>query len=55
MPFAQIHMIEGRTEEQKKAVIEKVYAATGLSDFDDMEAVEFDEARPDEEAGTSNL
>ena len=38
-----------------KAVIEKVYAATGLSDFDDMEAVEFDEARPDEEAGTSNL
>ena len=23
MPFAQIHMIEGRTEEQKKAVIEK--------------------------------
>ncbi|WP_280188731.1 2-hydroxymuconate tautomerase [Delftia sp. PS-11] len=24
MPFAQIHMIEGRTEEQKKAVIEKV-------------------------------
>ena len=24
MPFAQIYMIEGRTEEQKKAVIEKV-------------------------------
>ena len=24
MPFAQIHMLEGRTEEQKKAVIEKV-------------------------------
>ena len=24
MPFAQIFMIEGRTEEQKKAVIEKV-------------------------------
>lgn len=27
MPFAQIHMIEGRTEEQKRAVIEKVSAA----------------------------
>lgn len=27
MPFAQIYMIEGRTEEQKKAVIEKVTAA----------------------------
>ncbi len=27
MPFAQIHMIEGRTEEQKKAVIEKVSQA----------------------------
>ncbi len=27
MPFAQIHMIEGRTEEQKRAVIEKVTAA----------------------------
>ena len=24
MPFAQIYMIEGRTEEQKKAVLEKV-------------------------------
>lgn len=27
MPFAQIYMIEGRTDEQKKAVIEKVTAA----------------------------
>jgi 4-oxalocrotonate tautomerase len=27
MPFAQIYMIEGRTEEQKRAVIEKVSAA----------------------------
>ena len=27
MPFAQIFMIEGRTEEQKRAVIEKVSAA----------------------------
>jgi len=27
MPFAQIYLIEGRTEEQKKAVIEKVTAA----------------------------
>ncbi|MDD3018009.1 MAG: 4-oxalocrotonate tautomerase family protein [Comamonas sp.] len=27
MPFAQIHMIEGRTEEQKKVVIEKVSQA----------------------------
>lgn len=27
MPFAQIHMIEGRTEDQKRAVIEKVSAA----------------------------
>jgi 4-oxalocrotonate tautomerase len=27
MPFAQIYMIEGRTTEQKKAVIEKVTAA----------------------------
>lgn len=27
MPFAQIFMIEGRTEEQKKAVIEKVTQA----------------------------
>lgn len=27
MPFAQIYLIEGRTEEQKKAVIEKVSAA----------------------------
>lgn len=27
MPFAQIYMIEGRTSEQKKAVIEKVTAA----------------------------
>ncbi|HSG24294.1 MAG TPA: 2-hydroxymuconate tautomerase [Azonexus sp.] len=27
MPFAQIHMMEGRTEEQKRAVIEKVTAA----------------------------
>lgn len=33
MPFAQIYMLEGRTEEQKRAVIEKVTqaltAATG--------------------------
>jgi len=27
MPFAQIHIIEGRTEEQKRAVIEKVTQA----------------------------
>ncbi|MGE4359125.1 MAG: tautomerase family protein, partial [Lysobacteraceae bacterium] len=27
MPFAQIYMIEGRTEDQKKAVIEKVSQA----------------------------
>ncbi|MBS0317433.1 MAG: 4-oxalocrotonate tautomerase family protein [Proteobacteria bacterium] len=27
MPFAQIFMVEGRTEEQKKAVIEKVTQA----------------------------
>ena len=27
MPFAQIYMIEGRSEEQKRAVIEKVSAA----------------------------
>lgn len=27
MPFAQIFLIEGRTDEQKKAVIEKVSAA----------------------------
>ena len=27
MPFAQIYMIEGRTEAQKRAVIEKVSAA----------------------------
>ena len=27
MPFAQIYMIEGRTEEEKRAVIEKVSAA----------------------------
>ena len=27
MPFAQIHMIQGRTEEQKRAVIEKVTQA----------------------------
>lgn len=27
MPFAHIFMIEGRTEEQKRAVIEKVSAA----------------------------
>ncbi|MDH4478338.1 MAG: 4-oxalocrotonate tautomerase family protein [Rhodoferax sp.] len=27
MPFAQIHMLEGRTEEQKRAVIEKVTQA----------------------------
>jgi 4-oxalocrotonate tautomerase len=27
MPFAQIYMIEGRTEAQKRAVIEKVTAA----------------------------
>lgn len=27
MPFAQIYILEGRTEDQKKAVIEKVTAA----------------------------
>ncbi|WP_018230516.1 4-oxalocrotonate tautomerase [Methyloversatilis universalis] len=27
MPFAQINMIEGRTEDQKRAVIEKVTQA----------------------------
>lgn len=27
MPFAQIYLIEGRSEEQKRAVIEKVSAA----------------------------
>ncbi|KAB0583930.1 MULTISPECIES: 2-hydroxymuconate tautomerase [Ideonella] len=27
MPFAQIYLIEGRTEEQRAAVIEKVTAA----------------------------
>ncbi|MDD2663890.1 MAG: 4-oxalocrotonate tautomerase family protein [Dechloromonas sp.] len=27
MPFAQIYLIEGRTDEQKKALIEKVSAA----------------------------
>jgi 4-oxalocrotonate tautomerase len=27
MPFAQIQMMEGRSEEQKRAVIEKVTAA----------------------------
>jgi 4-oxalocrotonate tautomerase len=27
MPFVQIFMLEGRTEEQKRAVIEKVTAA----------------------------
>jgi len=27
MPFAQIYMMEGRTEDQKRAVIEKVSAA----------------------------
>lgn len=27
MPFAQIYMIEGRSEDQKRAVIEKVTAA----------------------------
>ena len=27
MPFAQIFMIEGRTEEQKRAVVEKVSIA----------------------------
>jgi 4-oxalocrotonate tautomerase len=27
MPFAQIYMLEGRSAEQKKAVIEKVTAA----------------------------
>lgn len=27
MPFAQIYLIEGRTEEQKRAVIEKVSQA----------------------------
>ncbi len=27
MPFAQIYLMEGRTEEQKRAVIERVTAA----------------------------
>ncbi len=27
MPFAQIHMLEGRSDEQKRAVIEKVTQA----------------------------
>ena len=27
MPFAQIYLLEGRSEEQKRAVIEKVTAA----------------------------
>jgi 4-oxalocrotonate tautomerase len=27
MPFAQIYLLEGRTEDQKRAVIEKVTAA----------------------------
>lgn len=27
MPFAQIYLLEGRTEEQKRAVIQKVTAA----------------------------
>lgn len=27
MPFAQIHILEGRTEEQKRAVIQKVTQA----------------------------
>lgn len=27
MPFAQVYLMEGRTEEQKRAVIEKVSAA----------------------------
>ena len=27
MPFAQVFMVEGRTEDQKRAVIEKVSAA----------------------------
>ena len=27
MPFAQIYMLEGRTDDQKRAVIEKVTAA----------------------------
>lgn len=27
MPFAQVYMMEGRTEDQKRAVIEKVSAA----------------------------
>jgi len=30
MPFAQIYMMEGRTEEQKRAVIEKVSAVLAL-------------------------
>ena len=29
MPFAQIHILEGRTEEQKRAVIEKVAEMSG--------------------------
>ena len=27
MPFAQIYLLEGRTEEQKRAVVQKVTAA----------------------------
>ena len=30
MPFAQIYMLEGRTEEQKRAVIEKVTIVPGI-------------------------
>jgi 4-oxalocrotonate tautomerase family enzyme len=32
MPFAQIYLIEGRTEEQKRAVIEKVTLVSGALD-----------------------
>lgn len=31
MPFAQIYLLEGRTEEQKRMVIEKVTAALSES------------------------
>ena len=41
MPFAQIYMIEGRTEEQKKAVIEKVTQALHEAVGKDVLPVEY--------------
>ena len=39
-----------------KSLIEKIFATTNLTDFDDMEAVEFDETRADEDnSATSHL